>query len=201
MPDHEHLDDETIQDGDALWRRVPASPSFLALDAKLGHYRVASSAFDNDRDDDPMSVFVARESSLEIVLRGHEGFGVVEFSAGFARSQGQAIYFSPDDGPRGHAKVDGPKTGGVRRAFARVARWVRRPPGYDERSLPDPAPGSYGLLASCRHGARIDALRRAARLFRRAAASDIRSVWNGAALSRTWNQPASKLGSSWRSGW
>lgn len=142
MLDREHVDDETIQDGDLLWRRVPDTPSFLAFDGKLGHYRVASSAFDDDRDDDPMSVFVARSTSLEIVLRGHEGFGVIAFSAGFARSQGQAVYFSPDDGPRGHAKVAGPKTGRVRRAFARVARWVRRPPGYDEQSLPDPPPES-----------------------------------------------------------
>lgn len=138
MPGSEHADDATIEDGNLLWRRVPDSPSFLTFDRSLGHHRVASSAFDDDRDDDPMSVFVARATSLEIVLHGHEEFGVVAFSAGFARSQGQAIYFSPDDGPQGHAKDAGPKTGGVRRAFARVARWVRRPPGYDGTSLPDP---------------------------------------------------------------
>ncbi len=138
MPTPEHIDELTIRDGDLLWRRVPSSPSFLAFDGKLGHYRVASSAFDDDRDDDPMSVFVARVTSLEIVLHGHAGFGVVAFSAGFARGLGQTVYFSPDDGPQGHAKVAGPKTGGVRRALARAARWVRRPPGYDEQSLPDP---------------------------------------------------------------
>jgi len=131
--------DESILDSDLLWRRVPDSPSFLAFDQKLGHYRVASSAFDNDRDDDPMSVFVARATSLDIILQGHDRFGIVAFSASFARSQGQTIYFSPEDGPQGHAKIAGPKPGGVRRAFARVARWVRRPPGYDEASLPDPA--------------------------------------------------------------
>ena len=129
---------DAFPDDDLLWRRVPDSPSFLAFDGKLGHHRVASSAFDDDRDDDPMSVFVARATSLAIVLHGHEGFGVVAFSAGFARSHGQIVYFSPDDGPQGHAKVAGPKSGGVRRAFARVARWIRRPPIYDKASLPDP---------------------------------------------------------------
>ena len=138
MADRPPADDGTILDGDLLWRRVPDSPSFLTFDGRLGHYRVASSAFDDDRDDDPMSVFVARATSLEIVLHNHDRFGVVAFSAGFARSLGQSVYFSPDDGPQGHAKVAGPKTGGVRRAFARVARWIRRPPGYDETTLPDP---------------------------------------------------------------
>jgi hypothetical protein len=142
MADREHADDTSIEDGDLLWRRVPSSPSFLAFDGKLGHYRVASSAFDDDRDEDPMSVFVARTTSLDVVLHGHEGFGVVAFSAGFARGLGQTVYFSPDDGPQGHAKVAGPKTGAVRRAFARTARWVQRPPAYDETSLPDPSPGT-----------------------------------------------------------
>jgi hypothetical protein len=138
MLDPQHVDDESILPTDVLWRRVPDWPNFITPDKASGHYRVTSSAFDDDRDSDPMSVFLADETSIQDVLTGNEGFGIVAFTAGFARGQGQIVFMSPHDGPRGHAKVAGPKSTKIRRAFARAARWVHRPAPYDEVSLPDP---------------------------------------------------------------
>ena len=136
MDTNTYVDDSSISDGDVLWRRVPDWPSFIVEDKTAGHYRVASSAFDDDADD-PMSVVLASEATLESVLKDHEGFGVVAFTAGFARQQGQIVVRTPEDDQPAHAKVVGRKTHGVRRAFARAARWVHRPLGYDERTLPD----------------------------------------------------------------
>lgn len=144
MPDAQHVDDETILDSDVLWRRVPDWPSFITFDKQRGHYRVTSSAFDNDRDGDPMSVFLAAITRPDDVLAGHDGFGIVAFTAGFVRAQGQMVFRSPDDGPPGHAKVAGPKDRRVRRAFAEVARWVRRPEPYDQERLPDPPEPARG---------------------------------------------------------
>lgn len=143
MVDHPHVDDAAIRDDDALWRRVPDWPDFIVKDKNDERLRrVSSAAFDDDADGDPMSVFVARMTTLESVLAGHQGFGVVELTAGFARRPPlhQIVFLAKQDGLSGHAKVAGRKTAGVRRAFARAARWARRPPGYDERSLPDPSP-------------------------------------------------------------
>ena len=134
-----YADDPTISDGDELWRRIPAWPSFIVEDKSAGHYRVASSAFDDDADGDPMSVVLAGEATLESVLHGHEGFGVVAFTAGFARRQGQIVVRAPEPDQPAHAKVVGRKTHGVRRAFARAARWIHRPPGCDQVTLPDPS--------------------------------------------------------------
>ena len=133
-----YIDDPTISDGDMLWRRVPDWPGFIVEDKTAGHYRVASSAFDDDADGAPMSVVLAAHAILELVLKGHEEFGVVAFTAGFARRQGQIVVRAPEEGQPAHAVVVGRKTHGVRRAFARVARWIQRPPGYDQDTLPDP---------------------------------------------------------------
>lgn len=141
MADRPYVDDPAIRDDDILWRRVPDWPDFIVKDKSDERIRrVSSAAFDDDVDGDPMSVFVARMTTVEVVLSGHEGFGVVEFTAGFVRRPplGQVVFLAEVDEQPGHAKVAGRKTSGVRRAFARSARWVRRPPGYDERSLPDP---------------------------------------------------------------
>lgn len=78
MLDPRQVDDETILDSDVLWRRVPDWPHFIAFDKLRGHYRVTSSAFDDDRDGDPMSVFLAKDTSAESVLSGHEGFGIAD---------------------------------------------------------------------------------------------------------------------------
>lgn len=133
-----YVDDRSISDRDVLWRRVPDWPSFIVEDKTTGYYRVASSAFDEDADDNPMSVVLAAEATLQSVLKNHESFGVVAFTAGFARQRGQIIVRAPADDQPAHALVVGRKTSGVRRAFARVARWIHRPPGHDERTLPDP---------------------------------------------------------------
>ena len=145
MDSRPYIDDPSILDGAILWRRVPNWPSFVIQDKSAGHYRVASSAFDDDADDaddDPMSIVLAGDATLESVLKDHEDFGVVAFTAGFARGLGQIVVRAPEEDQPAHAKVVGRKTHGVRRAFARAAHWVHRPPGYDELTLPNPAVGT-----------------------------------------------------------
>jgi hypothetical protein len=105
MHSEPYVDDPTISDDDLLWRRVPDWPSFIAEDKTAGHFRVASSAFDDDADDDPMSVVLAAEATVGSVLEGHAAFGVVAFTAGFARRQGQIIVRAPEEHQPAHAKV------------------------------------------------------------------------------------------------
>lgn len=131
------VDDPTIPDADELWRRVPDTPQHIVRDQNRGCYRVSSAAFDDDADGEPMSVVLAAEGgSPEAMLRGHVGYGVVGFEAGLTRSRQQVVVRDPLPDQPAHALVVGRKTDSVRRALARAARWVVRPPGYDETTLP-----------------------------------------------------------------
>jgi hypothetical protein len=84
-----------------------------------------------------MSVVLASEAvEPEVMLKGHEEYGVVAFTAGVARSKQQIVVRDPLPDQPAHALVLGRKTDSVRRALARAARWIVRPPGFDEASLP-----------------------------------------------------------------
>src|SRR3712207_1691650 len=94
----EYVDDDTIGPDDLLWRRVPDWPELIKRESTDRH-RVTSAAFDDDADGDPMSVFLAAETSIDAVLEGHEGYGVVAITAGFVRGlpQRQIVFRSPHD--------------------------------------------------------------------------------------------------------
>lgn len=137
MAGRPYVDDLTIRDTDDLWRRVPHTPRHIVWDGNRNCHRVSSAAFDDDADGEPMSVVLAAEAGDPTgVLRGHPGYGVVAFEAGVARSRQQIVVRDPLPDQPTHGLVVGRKTDSVRRAFARAARWVRRPPGFDETSLP-----------------------------------------------------------------
>ena len=75
-----YVDDLSIKDEDALWRRIP--PWHFINDENLKRIRPSSAAFEDDPDGQPMSVFVERvvfENHLTAndVLAGHSGFGMV----------------------------------------------------------------------------------------------------------------------------
>lgn len=118
-------DDESLADDVALWRRV-ASDQWV-YDGNLGRRRPSTSAFDNHHDGTPMSVVVASECSdgVDNLLRGHESFGVVEFTVGFARRLRQGVVRAPLPEQPSHAHVVGRKTDGTKKRFAREARIVR----------------------------------------------------------------------------
>jgi hypothetical protein len=123
-------------DWSVLWRGVPAQPSFIVMDHNTGTYRVSSAAFD----DPEMSVAIAEEAAtIDYLTRGSDAYGVVAFTAGFARSQGQIVIHDPWPAEPAHALVLGSKPRRVCRAFAQHVRWAHRPRGYDENTLPDPS--------------------------------------------------------------
>ena len=73
-------DDESVDDETVLWRRIPP----WGLDRSGG---LASSNF-VDKDRGELSVALAAMTTLDSLLEGHDGFGVVAFRAGDARSLG-----------------------------------------------------------------------------------------------------------------
>lgn len=61
-------------------------------------------------------------------LEGHEGFGLVAFTAGEARKLDFAVFRSPLPDNEAHCGVAGKKTQGKRRELARRSVWVVPPP-------------------------------------------------------------------------
>lgn len=123
------LDDPTIDDASELWRRIP--PYHFYPDKILKRTRPASAAFDDDPDGTPMSVVLVekgRNKDPAKVLEGHEGFGLVSFSVGFARSLGQGVTREPSPHEPDHAHVFGKKTKGTKRKFAKKSKWIVSPP-------------------------------------------------------------------------
>lgn len=134
MPQHgtPYVDDPTIGDDAPLWHRVP--PWHFVPDENRGGWRPSSAAFDDHPNGTPMSVVLGQEvldanRSVESVVQGHEGFGLVSFTAGLAREKGQGIVRKPVPEEPAHAEVFGKKTRGVMRAFARGSTWIIPPPG------------------------------------------------------------------------
>jgi hypothetical protein len=127
MDGDEYADEPTIPDEAQLWRRIP--PRWFHHDESLGRVRPAKPAFDDGPDGEPMSVVIAAESrGPAAVLAGHEGYGLVAFSAGLARACGLRITRAPTADEPAHAVVAGRKTDSVRRRLARAAEWVVPPP-------------------------------------------------------------------------
>jgi hypothetical protein len=90
--------------------------------------RPDSPAFDDDSDDKPMSVVIAREGrDPNEVLVGHEGFGLVELTIQELNAVGQEVLRDPLADEPDHALVMGTKTLATRRHLAKTCRWVVRP--------------------------------------------------------------------------
>jgi hypothetical protein len=121
-------DDPTIADDTVLWRRI--RPKQWTPDETQGRlrWRPSSEAFHDSPDHSPMSVFIAAETPQpDHVMRGHTGYGLVGFTAGFARQCGLTVVRDPTQEHPSHALVVGRKTGSVRRRLARASQWVIRP--------------------------------------------------------------------------
>ena len=115
-------DDPLIPDTARLWRRI-APWQWVSDDAAAGGFRPSSSIFD----DPELSVVLVDECSLEILLAGHEGFGVAEFTAGEVRERGWGLVRAPDDKLPGHCHVLGKKRRTLNGKFAKTCRVVRAP--------------------------------------------------------------------------
>lgn len=99
-------DEPAIGDEIALLRRIPALHFYY--DKRLGRYRPSSAVSEDDSDGDPMSVYrtdviTSEEGTVERVMVGHEGFGLVALEAGPFRSRQQTIVPDPLPGESGHS--------------------------------------------------------------------------------------------------
>ena len=123
-------DDSTVADGVALLRRVP--PKHVILDEKLGRLRPSSAVFEDDEDDDPMSVYrrdviEAEGGDIRRVMFGHEGYALAFLTAGQVRLKSQTVHPNPLPEESSHTQVCGPKPKGTRRWFAEQAEWAIAP--------------------------------------------------------------------------
>jgi hypothetical protein len=107
-----------------IWRRIPPRH----FPKKPGQNRPNSPAFDDDDEDEPMSVVIAREGrDPSEVLAGHEGFGLVELTIEELEAAGQEVIRDPRPEEPDHALVIGAKTLATKRCLAKTCRWVVRP--------------------------------------------------------------------------
>jgi hypothetical protein len=95
-------DDPSISNETLLLRRIHPSQWIPAEDAP-GGYRATSEIFS----DPELSVVIASECSIELLLHGHGEFGVAQFAAGDIRECGWGVVRVPDDKLPGHCHVTG----------------------------------------------------------------------------------------------
>ena len=128
-------DDPSVADRTDLLRRIP--PWHFVADQNLGVIRPSSAAFEDDDDEDPMSVYLAQVVAAEgrqasSVLAGHDGYGLASITAGLVREKGQTVHPDPLPDETSHAVVCGDKLSGgkksAKKTFAMTAKWVVRPP-------------------------------------------------------------------------
>jgi len=118
-------DDPTLSDEIALLRRIPPWADRVRWDE---HGRpVASSQNFKDKNDE-LSVFIEVETTIEGVLAGHPGFGLVRFTAQQVRGVcGPTIILCRDPlnpGPPGHALICGKITASMRQKLKGLVQWV-----------------------------------------------------------------------------
>ena len=133
MPERSYVNDPTIRNEAARWRRI--APCHLVRDDNLGELRPTSAAFTNSSDGSPMSILIAaivqdtgRDPSD--LLKPFPGYSLASITAGLARDQNQAVLrdtFGDDPTEPAHGYVAGHKTKAVKRALSRNATWIVPP--------------------------------------------------------------------------
>lgn len=127
-------DDPSVENDTDLLRRIP--PWHFVMDANTGIVRPSSAAFEDDDDNDPMSVYLAPVLAAEnrqasSVLVGHSGFALASIKAGMARELNQTVHPDPLPEETSHAVVCGEKVAGkknsAKKKFAMSSTWVVRP--------------------------------------------------------------------------
>jgi hypothetical protein len=118
-----HQDDPRIAGDLRLYRRIPPKGDRVSWD---GDQPTPASQNFRDREDE-LSVYIADETTPEAVLSGHEGFGLVEFTAGQVRELfGQDVILcrDPEDPANGHVLICGKITNGMSKKLKAVVKWV-----------------------------------------------------------------------------
>ena len=119
------LDDASIADSATLWRRI--FPKWWVWDERRNAFRLSSQAFENSRDGSGTSVVLADESTVEEVLGGFDGYGLAALTAGAARAAQQGVRRVPLKDVRGHAQIEGTKSGAVRAKLVAAAEIIFPP--------------------------------------------------------------------------
>jgi hypothetical protein len=118
--------DDPAIDGDmVLLRRIPPKADRVQWDESTGEPSPASQNF-KDRNDE-LSVFLAAETTADAVLAGHDGFGLVQFTAGKAREVlglGVILCRDSSDPAPGHMIICGKITNGMAKRLRGIASWV-----------------------------------------------------------------------------
>jgi len=118
-------DDPTINGDMVLLRRIPPYGDRVQWDDRTGEPTPSSQNF-KDRNNE-LSTFLAAEITADAALAGHDGFGLVQFTAGRVREAlGSGIIFCRDtsDPTPGHVIICGKVTDGMARRFRSIASWV-----------------------------------------------------------------------------
>lgn len=132
MEDGACVDDPTIADSAALWRRIP--PWHFVWDENMGGLRPSSAPFENHPNGSPMSIVLGDDAaasgrSPHDVLADHAGFALAAFTAGLARECHQGVMRDPLPAEPAHALVFGDKPKRVSRRLAKSAVWIVPPGG------------------------------------------------------------------------
>jgi len=120
-------DDPTIFGDLILLRRVPPVGGRVTWDEN--GKPIPSSMNFKDKDHE-LSVYISRETTVEDVLNGHDGFGVIQFTAQQVRDEaaryGIQIVMCRDDldPANGHVLVCGKISGGMAKRLSDSATWV-----------------------------------------------------------------------------
>jgi hypothetical protein len=122
-----YVDDATIADQELLLRRI--RPAWIIPDHNRGRWRPSKAAFQDSEDGSPMSihlaaVFQSAGLPLASALAGHEGYGLVSFTAGVVRSLGQIVVRDPQPSDPAHGLVAGNKTESRRKRLMESSEWV-----------------------------------------------------------------------------
>lgn len=116
-------DDTSVGNDEILLRRIRPDWVEPAAESPNG-VALRSIAFQNlDEDKQFMSshlltILQSLGLPAESILNGHPGYGLVQYTAGYARAAGQAIVRDPKPDDPAHMHVVGPKGKGWRRRFA-----------------------------------------------------------------------------------
>jgi hypothetical protein len=123
MTGPEYQDGDSIETG-ALYRRVPPSGGYFPRGLQD---LPSNQAFRLNRPDDPgISAYLVGEATQEQVLRGHDGYALLEISVEKVAEAGFTVTYRPKAGPdeRGHVMIYGNFSQGNCRKLARTCSLI-----------------------------------------------------------------------------
>jgi hypothetical protein len=134
-------DDPSITGDVILFRRIPPWADRVSWDEAGPVF----SSFNFKDKADELSVHIATETTADALLAGHEGFGLVQFTAQQVREAcglGIKLCRCLEEPEMGHVLVCGKISSGAAKRLQRVARWVEGK--LPSRNPPDPSGASSG---------------------------------------------------------